>query len=139
MRLSADLIDALSPAHPDLDPGSRATVAAETRDFVAAELAGAPFHIRMALCGLGMAVLTAAWILAPGRGLGGQPEATRRRVLDLLERPGTPSAAYLRALRTLIAMAWLDHPLVLGALGVETGANRQRHFRGIRAAREAGA
>ncbi len=139
MRPSAALIDALAPAHPDLDSAARATVAAETRDFVAAELAGAPWHIRTALGLLGFATLAAAWVLAPGRGVGGQPPDIRARVLRLLEKPGTPSAAYLRALRSLIALAWLDHPLVLGALGVETGANRQAHFRGIRAAREAGA
>ena len=134
MRPSAALINALAPAHPDLDTAARAAVAAETREFVAAELAGAPWHIRTALGLLGLVTLFAAWLLAPGRGLGRQAPSTRNRVLRRLEKPGTPSAAYLRALRSLIALAWLDHPLVLGALGVETGANRQAHSRGVRAA-----
>ena len=116
-------IDALIPPWPVLSPPARAEVSAHCVGFVRAQLALAPFHIR-----LGFAVLFLAFslyaLLRPG---------PRSRVLMEFSALPLPMVAGVeRLLRAATMLAFFDDALVVTAIGETPADERQRQFRARR-------
>jgi hypothetical protein len=127
------VIDAVLPDWPVLPPPARAEVSGHCARFVRAQLALAPFHIRM-----GVAVLFAAFRLYLLFTRGPWPSrASHSAALTGFSALPLPLVAGLeRLLRAATILAFFDEPAVLAALGEEGAPARQRDFRAVYARSE---
>lgn len=123
-RLTEDLL----PHWPPLTPDQAQQVAGDCRAFMRAHLGLAPLFVRAGLA----AMLTAYWLWAiPFR----SPSAALRAFSNL----PLPMVRNLeRLLRSSLLVCYLEHPLVIAALGDEPGEARQARFRAMRAKALAG-
>jgi len=112
----------LLPTEPALAAADRAAAGAAACAFVKRALGLAPLHVRF-----GVGVLSfplAFWIALFGTG----PKALQR-----FQSLSAPTAAVLRAYRSLSAVAFFEHPVVAAAIGVdETPEARRREFQALR-------
>ena len=118
------LCESLLPDWPMLELQQRGTVLADTSDFVKAEIAGAPFHIRLGVSVLAAVFFFGAVVLGLGRGFSRRGPAWRRSYLQTWLKLGPQAQAFVRLLRSLTLLAYLEHPLVLEVLGIELGGER---------------
>lgn len=124
-------IAALVPDWPELPPAERAEVTKSCIAFVRAQLALAPFHIR-----LGFRVLFMAYSLyLPFRAGPLQSPDTRARALTAFSAlPLLLVGGLERLLRASTMLAFFDHPSVLKVLNEQAPSERQQSFRTVRAA-----
>jgi hypothetical protein len=113
-------IDALLPEWPALAPDRRASVSAHCARFVRRQIALSPAHIRFGVRILFTAFCTFAVLRLGMRPLGSVPRERRAAVLRgfALEQV-PPLVALERLLRSMTAVAFLEHPDVLAAIGEE--------------------
>lgn len=124
---SAETLDLIMPRYPAIGAAVRRQVLADTASFLHAQVRAAPAHVRLGVVALGLGFRT--WMAAAS--------VLRRDPAAALERwdslGGGPGRAYLRLLRSLAVLSYLEHPLVLGGLGMPQVPEQQARFRRLRA------
>lgn len=128
----AALIEALLPEWPALDVSLRQHIQRDVIDFVSAEIALAPLHVRLGIGVFSAAFLVAAFVMSLGRGFARRPVPWRQGFLEAWSRINPQTRAVIHLFRSLTVLAYFEHPLVLHALDVEAGPDRQARFRAIR-------
>lgn len=123
---SAATLDEIMPRYPVVGAAARRQILRDTAVFLRAQVQGAPAHVRLGVMGLGLGFR--AWMLAAAL-LGRNPAAALERWERLI---GEPGRAYVRLLRSLAVLSYLEHPLVLGALGMAQVPDQQAKFRRLR-------
>lgn len=112
------IVPRLLPEEPALADADRVAAAAAAVGFVKRALGLAPLHVRF-----GVAILSfplALWIGVFG---------VNAKSLRTFQSLSAPTAAVLRAYRSLGAVAFFEHPAVAAAIGVdETPEQRRRAF-----------
>src|SRR5262249_40430221 len=110
-------IDALLPEWPALQPERRLPISADCAEFVRRQIALAPAHIRLGIRTLFMAFCAYAFVRLGMQPLGSVPRERRAEALRAfaLERV-PPFVALERVLRSMTAVAFLEHPDVLTAI-----------------------
>jgi len=83
----------------------------------------APPHLRLALSILSF--LFALWFYVSASFM------PRDKAIDLWEKIAPPCAAFIRAVRSLSLLHYLEHPAILKRLGALTVPERQERFREI--------
>jgi hypothetical protein len=124
MSFLARLCDAALPEWPVVDDDARRRGRDAAAAFVRAEIALAPAHIRCGIAVLGTA-FHITWMLCGGN-------------VESAVRLAPPLRKYWQLIHQLAVLAYLEHPDILNAIGMENGAARQATFRARRAAAEAG-
>ncbi len=124
---SAETLDQIMPRYPAIGAAARRQVLADTEHFLRAQVRGAPAHVRLGVVALGFGFRT--W-MAAAAALGRYPAMALERWDSL---SGGPGRAYLRLLRSLAVLSYLEHSLVLGGLGMAQVPEQQARFRRLRA------
>ena len=128
----AGLIEALMPEWPALDMSSHRRIHHDVVEFVKTEIVLAPLHVRLGVGVLMGVFFAAAFVLGFGRGFARRPLHWRQGFLEACSRITPQSRAMIRLFRSLTLLAYFEHPLVLHALCVEDGPDRQARFRALR-------
>lgn len=109
-------VDSLLPDWPSLPPAERVIVSSHCSAFVHRQIARAPAHIRMGVWALIVAFMTFATLRSLTRGslaIGADAAA-----LTAFSSLGLAAFAGLeRILRSTTLLAFLEHPMVLSAIG----------------------
>jgi hypothetical protein len=128
----AGLIEALLPEWPALDTSSHSRIHNDVVEFVRTEIVLAPLHVRLGVGIFTGVFFAAAFVLGLGRGFARRPLHWRQGFLEVCGRITPQTRAMIRLFRSLTLLAYFEHPLVLHALGVEDGPDRQARFRALR-------
>lgn len=118
------LCESFLPEWPRLEPQQRNAVLADSSVFVKAEIASAPFHIRLGIHVLIAAFLFGAVVRGLGRGFSRREPAWRCAYLQAWSKLGPQAQALVRLLRSLTLLAYFEHPVVVEVLGIEPGGKR---------------
>jgi hypothetical protein len=111
-------IDALLPEWPTLPPAFRVLVSAHCARFVRRQIALAPAHIRLGIYALFIMFWIFATIRLGMRPLNSLPRERRAAALRTFALDQVPAFAALeRILRSMTAVAFLEHPNVVKAVG----------------------
>lgn len=112
------MIDALLPEWPALLQERRTSVSAHCACFVRRQIALSPAHIRFGIRILFAAFCTFAFFYLGMRPLGSAPRELRVAALKAFALEQVPPLVALeRVLRSMTAVAFLEYPDVLSAIG----------------------
>ena len=113
-------VDALLPEWPALPSAHRAAVSAHCAGFVRRQIALSPAHIRFGIRALFIVFCIFSRISLGMRRLGSVPRERRVAALKTFALEQVPPFVALeRVLRSMTAVAFLEHPDVLTAIGDE--------------------
>lgn len=127
MRLvSKQILDMLLPSYPLLKASERTRILADTEHFLSGHIRNASFVVRAGVLALSLAFR--AW-MGLARTLRWSPIVAMNRWEVLA---GDPGRSFLRLVRSLAVLFFLEHPLVLHALGMPQVRDQQAEFRGLR-------
>lgn len=121
LRLLRQIVRALVPSHPNLEPGTRDQVEVAVVDFVADQIGSLPSFMRVPYS---VALVGFDWlaVLRFGRPYTRLGAAQSQRYVALWD--GAPIGVFrdfVKLLRSCTLLAYLDHPLVMRELEVAAG------------------
>jgi hypothetical protein len=125
--LSARLIESLMPEFPALPEAEATLVRGDVMQFVELELRIAPAYLRAVTAVLGL--VFSVFAALPGTSGGGR---TTRAVTLCQWLMGPPGRTYLRLIRSLAVLAFLEHPVVQETIGAPSTADRHDRYRAKR-------
>lgn len=123
------LIDTLAPDWPPLPSQSRAAVVAHAAQFVDAQLAVMPFVVRVPAAILAVAFGLFAFMAGGARPFARQALLRRRVIVGRWSRLAYPFRGYIRLVRSMAMLAYLEHDVVRAAVGIAGPAIRMQTFR----------
>lgn len=133
MRPMSLVLSAVIPRLAPLDALSQEQVRADCIASACRQLARAPLYVRLPAAFL--ALVFALFALGTmARYLSALTDASVERLLERFSRLSASLAVLERVSRSLVLLAYFEHPIVLRALGETDLAARQSEFRSRRAA-----
>ena len=126
-RRLAWLVSHLMPEWPVLEPRDREVVRVDVHRFVQEQLAGASLALRIPARLLGAGFATFACVARLGWEV--HERAGQERKIELWQSLGFPFRGYVRLVRSLTMLAFLEHPLVRDALNLQDLERLQRDAR----------
>lgn len=116
-RRTRSLVKYLAPDYPPLTPDQQRHVHASVAESVGGALRRAPWHIRLAAWGLSITLVT--WVAIFGGQARAERSVARFGALGGVFRDG------LKLFRSLVVLAYYEHPTVLHAMGIKMDVAQQ--------------
>lgn len=125
----ATLTAAALPTWPPLEAAERTTVAAYCEEALREHISLAPFHIRAGI--FGMRIIFSLFVFLR-YGLFASASRVSSALMHFSELPLPMVAGLEKVIRSLVVLAFFEHPCVLAALAEHSIAARQSMFRARR-------
>lgn len=123
------LCQAALPDWPPLPHSDRRQVTIDVERFVASECRLLPWFIAMPMGMLQMAFFVMASLSQHGLPFKRQTQEQQQRFIKLWSKLGKPCQALLRLYRSLVMLAYLEHPLIRTALQLPDQQKHQQQKR----------
>jgi hypothetical protein len=117
------------PDWPNLDSSVLEAIAGDVTEFVQKSIGLAPAHVRAAVALISLAIWT--WVSLHSAVTGRSVER-RRKAISIFHRLPGPGRSVLRLYRSLVVLAFYEHPVVRQAMNIEDPGQRQDRFRALR-------